>query len=373
MALKRMFRTLPLLACGLVASLAHAQTPCRVAYDIGSSGVRAGASNSDRTTRAGIDYLAALRENGSLDATVDPTVAAFAEPFGKANFNTGCARVGGGFSAWRLAAQQDVGKLIPVLTRIRAASGVAVIVVPQDVEGSYGYVGARKLLGGRLATSHVLDIGGGSLQIAGARSTFGDAIGQKLWHQQVCQALGKPDGPPCRLSPMTDAELSAVRTLLAERLKNVRSILGGPVTMTAISRPVTHGVEPAVERLLGKPAGQGMLTRADLGAAIAQLAGMTLDGIAARLGIAPAYAAYLLSDMLLVEGLMEAGGASALQVAEIDLTNIPGLLADDTAYRWADNYACYLVRLARDGMGAYASNPATCATRSGSSEAGFHK
>jgi hypothetical protein len=360
MAIKRTFRLLPLLACVLAASLAQAQTPCRVAYDIGSSGIRAGASNSDKTTRAAIDYLAALRENGSLDATVGPTVAALAEPFRKAYFDTACARVGGGFSAWRLAAQQDVGKLIPALTRIRAASGVAVIVVPQNVEGSYGYVGARSLLGSRLATSHVLDIGGGSLQIAGERSTFGDAIGQKLWHQQVCQALGKPGRLPCKLSPMRDTELATVRSLLSRRLQNVRSSLGGTVTMTAISRPVTHGVAPAVERLLGKPAGQGMLSRADLGAAITQLSAMTLDDIAARLGIAPAYAAYLLSDMLLVEGLMEAGGAGELQVAEIDLTNIPGLLADDIAYRWADNYGCYLIRLARDGLGAYASDPATC-------------
>ena len=63
------------------------------------AGIRAGASNSDKTTRAAIDYLAALRENGSLDATVGPTVAALAEPFRKAYFDTACARIGGGFSA----------------------------------------------------------------------------------------------------------------------------------------------------------------------------------------------------------------------------------------------------------------------------------
>lgn len=351
---------LPLIACALAAGLAHAEAPCRVAYDIGSSGIRAGASNSAMTTRAGIDYLAALREHGSLETSIAPTIAALDEPFRKRLFDTRCARAGGGFSAWRLALQQDVGKLIPALTAIRAATGVAVIVVPQNVEGAYGYRGARRLLGDRLATSHVLDIGGGSLQIAGERSTFGDAIGQKLWHQQVCQALGRPGGLPCGLSPMTNDELAAVRALLATRLASVRASLGGPVTLTAISRPVTHGVAPAVERLLGKPAGQGRLSQAELGSAIAQLAGMTLADTATRLGIAPAYAAYLLSDMLLVDGLMTASGVSDLQVAEVDLTNIPGLLSDDTAYRWADNYGCYLARLAKDGLAAYASDTASC-------------
>lgn len=354
------WRLLPFLACLLAAGVAQAGAPCRVAYDIGSSGVRAGASNSAVTTRAGIDYLAALRQDGSLDATVEATVAALEQPFRKGLFDSACARVGGGFSAWRLALQQDVGRLIPTLTRIRAATGVAVIVVPQGVEGRYGYLGARSLLGARLATSHVLDIGGGSLQVAGARSSFGDAIGQKLWHQQACAALARPGGLPCQLSPMTPDELAAVRALLAGRLKDAGASLRGPVTMTAISRPVTHGVAPAVGRLLDKPHGAATVSRADLGHAIALLAGMSLDDTARRLGIAPGYAAYLLSDMLLVEGLMQAGGATELQVADIDLTNIPGLLADDTAYRWADDYGCYLLRLARDGLDAYASDPGTC-------------
>lgn len=357
-------RLLPALVAGMLAAgLAQAEAPCRVAYDIGSSGIRAGASNSAMTTRAGIDYLGALREHGSLDASVEPTIAALTEPFRKGLFGAGCARVGGGFSAWRLALQQDVGALIPELVQIRQATGVAVIVVPQQVEGRYGYAGARAQLGSRLSTSHVLDIGGGSVQIAGERSSFGDAIGQKLWHQQVCRALGKADGPPCSLSPMRDEELAKARGLLAARLGGVGAALGGPVTLTAISRPVTHGVAPAVARLAARPATAGTLTLADLSGAIAELSRMTLDDTATRLGIAPAYAVYLLSDMLLVEGLMQAAGATELRVAEVDLTNIPGLLADDRAYRWGQDYGCYLARLSRDGLAAYNSDPGNCAAR----------
>lgn len=133
----------------LATSPAHAAASCRVAYDIGSSVIRAGASDSGMTPRAGVDYLASLQENGSLDAAVEPTVAALTEPFRTGMFETACVRVGSGFCAWRLALQQDVGKQIPVLTKISAAAGVAVIVVPQNVEGAYGYLGARGLLGKR--------------------------------------------------------------------------------------------------------------------------------------------------------------------------------------------------------------------------------
>ena len=65
--------------------------------------------------------------------------------------------------------------------------------------------------------------------------------------------------------------------------------------------------------------------------------------------------------MLLVEGLMRATGDQDLYIADVDLTNLPGLLADDRAFEWAENYGCYLDRLRRLGLDAYASDPASCA------------
>ena len=86
------------------------------------------------------------------------------------------------------------------------------------------------------------------------------------------------------------------------------------------------------------------------------------SGLAQRAvtGSALPHATYLLSDMLLVEGILRATGAEELRVAESDLTNLPGLLADERAYRWEARYACYLERLAKRGMAAYDSDPATC-------------
>jgi hypothetical protein len=346
--------------CALYSTISFAEEPCRIAFDIGSSGIRAGASNSQAIARFNIDYLASLQANGSLEKTVEPTIMAFRDLSNQGGFAANCARVAGGFSAWRLALQQDVSKLASNLARIEAASGVAVLVIPQNIEGAYGYFGARQLLGGRLTSSHVLDIGGGSLQIAGERTTFGDALGQKIWHHELCRAIRNTSEPLCDLPPLTSEELAKARSLLAKRLQGMSASLPDKVTMTAISRPVTQGVAPAVERLVQKTRGQKILSRSELTYAIEQIAPLTLEETAIRLKIPLKYATYLISDMLLVEGLMQATRGDYLQIAEIDLTNLPGLLADDTAFRWVGHYGCYLERLGRIGLEAYASDPATC-------------
>jgi hypothetical protein len=64
--------------------------------------------------------------------------------------------------------------------------------------------------------------------------------------------------------------------------------------------------------------------------------------------------------MLLVEGLLQATGGEDLEVSEIDLTNLPGLLADDRAFAWRGHYDCYLQRLRQLGLAAYASDPESC-------------
>ena len=93
-----------------------------------------------------------------------------------------------------MATQEDRRKLAGDLEAIRSASGVAVLVIPQRQEGAYGYLGARHLLGNRLTTSHILDIGGGSLQIAGESHSFGALFGQKLWQPRTVQGAAQQFG-----------------------------------------------------------------------------------------------------------------------------------------------------------------------------------
>ncbi len=347
------------LVFALLASAAAAEGPCRVAFDIGSSGIRAGADNSNVTARGDIDYLGPLWAGRSLEETAAPTITALRDLPEKAGFSPECERVGGGFSAWRMAVAQGAGELAGLLQRIWSASGVAVLVIPQLKEGAYGYFGARQQLGEALKTTHVLDIGGGSLQIAGDQASFGETLGQKVWHRHLCREIRNSESTPCTLQPMTGDELAMARSLLAEKLKGVASALPEPVSMTAISRPVSRGVLPAVRKLSAGNGDGKNFQRTELTSAVEHLARLSLEETAAELG-GSGHLAWLLSDMLLVEGLLQATGGERLQVAEIDLTNLPGLLADDHAFAWQKHYGCYLERLRSLGLDAYASDPATC-------------
>jgi hypothetical protein len=324
---------------------------------MGSSGIRSGTSASYTVTRTEFDYLGEWWAKHSLAGVEDATITALLDLPRSAEFPQDCLKLGGGFSAWRLATQANVADLADILARIYKATGVPVVVVPQSREGAYGYFGSRRLLGKRLTTTHVLDIGGGSLQVSGERTSYGDALGQKIWHRILCQEIRKTESVPCTLQPMSTDELVVARTLLAGRLKPLRGSLPEEVTLTTISRPISRGVFPVLKKL----AAEGVSTRGFSHSAITysidHLATITLDETKALFEIRPSYTNYLISDMLLMEGVLRATGGSHVNVADIDLTNIPGLLNDDHAFDWGQRYSCYLERLRSVGVRAYEDEP----------------
>lgn len=348
------------LAFALFTAVATAATPCRIAFDLGSSGIRVGADNSSVIVKADIDLLGPLWAGRGLRENLAPTLVALRDLPEQAGFPSECVRIGGGFSAWRLALQQAPEELISILRQLHAESGVAVLVIPPQREGAYGYFGAEKIMGKPLSTTHVLDIGGGSLQIAGEHSTFAAALGQKFWHRHLCQKIRHSTSTPCALQPMSAEELASARALLAEKLKNAKTALPETVTLTSISRPVSRGILPALQNVTGNSLVRNTLLRSSLIEAIRQIASLNLEQTTARTGNRSPYVAFLLSDMLLLDGLMQMTGNKELQVAEVDLTNLPGLLADDRAFSWGQHYACYLKRLSTLGLEAYSSDPASC-------------
>ena len=178
-----------------------------------------------------------------------------------------------------------------------ALIGVAILVVPQLTEGAYGYFGARQLLGDALTSTHILDIGGGSLQVAGEKTTFGEALGQKVWHRHLCQEIRNCETVPCTLQPMTGDELAIARQLVAEKLKGVATALPERVSMTAISRPVSRGVLPAIDKLAGGNGSRKSFQRGELSAAIERLARRRAG---AKMGWYIHASVYLLVNLLLV-------------------------------------------------------------------------
>jgi hypothetical protein len=77
-------------------------------------------------------------------------------------------------------------------------------------------------------------------------------------------------------------------------------------------------------------------------------------------GLSPAFTPFLISDLILVEGLLHVARSEELHIAEAELTNLPALLEDDRAYTWATKYSCYLKRLHEVGTDAYWIDPASC-------------
>ena len=86
------------LLCWVLAAAAIAGDRCRVAFDMGSSGIRAGASNSSVMASANIDYLGPQWAGRGLEETLAPTIAALDDLPAKGGFGADCERVGGGFS-----------------------------------------------------------------------------------------------------------------------------------------------------------------------------------------------------------------------------------------------------------------------------------
>lgn len=352
------------LALALAGLAAHAEASCRLAFDVGSSGVRVAASNSATEAQVDIDYLSPLWAGRGLEETWKPTVAALNNLPVEAGFSPACDRVAGAFSAWRLAWQQAAGDTTTLMARLQADTRVAVLVMPQAVEGAYAYASARQVLGPQLRTSHVLDIGGGSLQIAGAQTTYGQALGQKSWHQLLCATLRPSASATCALQPMSADDLRRSRSLLDDKFSGMAKTLGQRTTLTAISRPITRGVAPAVGLLVGgKTSAKDQLLAQDVSAAITRLAPLSTEKAGALLTASSAYAGYLLSDMLLLEGVLRATQGSKIQVIEGRLSILPALLADDTAFQWSARYGCYLDRFKVLGPDAYFSDPATCMPR----------
>ena len=333
---------------------------CRIAFDMGSSGMRAAASGAGEGVlmpSRDLDLLTPLMQGQRLELLLPAVESALRELPQQARLPVSCRQMGGGFSAWRLAWKQDGVQLSQHLEALREHTGVAVLVIPAAVEGRYGHDSAKQALGLRLQTSHILDIGGGSMQVAGHERSFGIELGQKSWAHQLCQTLGRDTGAACQLLPLNRLELQQARELASQQLQALPAEVGTG-TLTAISRPVTRGIRSAL-RSLGVAQGESISAQ-ELSMAIDKLSPMALADVVQLTGLTVNFAPFLVSDMLLVEAVMRAMKLSTLALAETAINNLPALLRDERAFAWSQRHPCYVQRLRELGPAAYFSDPAGC-------------
>jgi hypothetical protein len=347
--------------------LVHAQvtsiatSDCRIVFDMGSSGVRVAASSmaeGSQTHTRDIDLLTPLMQGQGLAPLLERVEAALRELPQAAKLPSTCLQIGGGFSAWRFAWAQDSALLVRQLAELREKTGVAVLIIPVSVEGRYGLESAQQALKSRLATTHIFDMGGGSLQVASHDRASGIELGQKSWSRLLCQKLRREGGATCSLLPLLGSELEQARNLVDQQLKELPNE-AGTGTLTAISRPVTRGIRAALN-------GFGMskdevITLSELGWAIGQLSARPLAELVELTKLPVNFAQFLVSDMLLVEGVLRAMGLSSFWLVETPVNILPGILRDERAFEWARHHACYLELLSKAGPSVYFSDPAQCA------------
>ncbi|MBF0190892.1 MAG: hypothetical protein HQL99_07035 [Magnetococcales bacterium] len=353
--------------------------PCRIAFDVGSSGIRVGPTPQSKTAKVAIDYLSDVWPDHTIDQTEEATIQALLSLPGSAGIPAGCRGVAGGYSAWRLALQQgDRARLIATLRTIHARTRVPLFVIPQSVEGTHGHLAAEKKLGDRLKTPFILDLGGGSVQIAGKTTGWGTDLGQKAWRKLYCAQVKKNPDPTCPPNPVGPTARDETARLLAPRVAEAAQQVGSGMKITAVSAPVVKAIHPVLRFLAetrhaipAEGVDQEGFDRKTLAAAIDLLSPLD-DAAIARLledtSVNPAkpvcearFLPTLVTDMLLIHTLMNGLKVERLEVAFAPITNVPGLLADPNAAAWADHYPCYLQKLETLGIDAFLADPASCA------------
>ncbi|MBF0098594.1 MAG: hypothetical protein HQM04_05625 [Magnetococcales bacterium] len=358
-----------LLALFTIGKTALAGESCRLGFDVGSSGIRVAMLHSPHAAKVPLDYLHHVWRDNHLQATIPATVAALQQLPRAAQLPEGCTAVAGGYSAWRLAVERGgAAQAADTLQAIQQQSGVFFFIIPQDVEGSYGYQAVQQQMGERLTTPFVLDIGGGSLQFASADAGWGSNLGQKSWRKRFCQQIKQDQAAECRTNPVGVESLDSARSLLAQEIRAAQAALGSQFAVTALSAPVTRGIHPilrhlAEQRLLEGTVDERGFERSALAAAFTLLASKSdaqlreIFGNCASKTLKKACDAPFIethvTDMLLLLLFMDGLHLDRMEVIEADMNNVPGLLLDQRVQHWSQHYPCYLTRLRQNGIDAF--------------------
>ncbi|MEU7057151.1 Ppx/GppA family phosphatase [Streptomyces sp. NPDC046197] len=199
-----------------------------------------------------------------------------------------------------------------VLRTVRACTGVALCTLPGEVEAELTFLGARRWMGWRSGPLALLDIGGGSLEVAFGRGRLPDfAASLPLGAGRLTREFFPDDGPP---SP---ERLKALRRRIRHQLRDVAARIRweGPRTAAATSRtfqqlgrlcgaaPGRHG--PFVER---------ELRRAELRMAVDRLATLPASERALLPGISAPRAAQSLAGALVAHTVMKLTGMKTVAI-----------------------------------------------------------
>lgn len=210
------------------------------------------------------------------------------------------------------SAVRDASNADDVLARVKEATGVELQVLSGEEEARLTFLAARRWFGWSAGKLLVLDIGGGSLEIAyGIDEEPDTAVSLPLGAGRLTAAW-LPGNPP------DPADVKALRRRVrAEIARTVGefSRFGAPDHVVATSKTFRQlariaGAARSAEGLYA----QRELKRESLEAWVPRLAGMTYDEREDLPGVSDGRGSQLLAGALVAEGLMDLFGVETLEI-----------------------------------------------------------
>ncbi|MEH0637953.1 Ppx/GppA family phosphatase [Streptomyces bottropensis] len=199
-----------------------------------------------------------------------------------------------------------------VLRAVRAATGVAICTLPGEVEAELTFLGARRWMGWRSGPLALLDIGGGSLEVAFGRGRLPDFVASlPLGANRLTHEFFLDQDPP---SPES---VKALRRKVRHQLRDVSARIRweGPRTAVATSRTFQQ-----LSRLCGSAPGrhgpfvERELRCADLEIAIARLARLPSAERSVLPGISAPRAKQSLAGALVGHTTMKLAGLKSVTI-----------------------------------------------------------
>lgn len=214
--------------------------------------------------------------------------------------------------AFATSALRDASNSAVVLARVRAETGVALEVMPGDDEARYTFLAVRRWYGWSVGRLLVLDIGGGSLELAVGRDEHPTAAASlPLGASRLTRDWFRSDPPDRRDIEALRAHLDARLDPVGHRLRQV----GPPDLVVGTSKTFR-----SLARLTGAaPSGAGpravrRLTDVGLRQLVAFITRMSTADLAELEGVSPSRSHQLVAGALVAEAAMR-----ALRVTQLDI------------------------------------------------------
>lgn len=199
-----------------------------------------------------------------------------------------------------------------VLEDVRVTTGVDLQVLSGEDEARHTFLAVRRWFGWSSGRLLVIDIGGGSLEVAAGLDEEPDvALSLPLGAGRLTRELLHGDPPPL---DVVRATRKKVRADIARVVRQVTvhgppdRVVGSSKTMRSLAR--IAGASSSAEGQYARRE----LTRADVATWLERLAVMSRDERAALPGVSPRRAAQLLAGAIVADAAMDLLGVSSLEI-----------------------------------------------------------